>query len=156
VTVFCWLHQSTGYATDFTALGVEVEPFQREKFSPSNAIRYAVEHCFERSQASPYRPSDNSESFGGMILTGEDKNLSHCHFVLTNLTWADLGSKPASSVRGRHPNRLLHSTAITHSKLQPKRQVCLVIYIYMYSYLYAYVKEFGRCFYSLVGVSTLW
>ena len=36
-----------------------------------------------------------------MILTGEDKNLPHCHFVLTNPTWDDLGSNPASLVRGR-------------------------------------------------------
>jgi len=72
MTFSSWLHQATGYATDFTALSVEVEPFQCEKFSPSNAIRYPEEHCFEDSQASPYRPSDNSESFGGMIMTGED------------------------------------------------------------------------------------
>jgi len=72
MTFSSWRYQATGYATDFTALGVEVEPFQCEKISPSNAIRYPEEQCFEDSQASPYLPSDNSESFGGMILTGED------------------------------------------------------------------------------------
>jgi hypothetical protein len=76
-----------------------------------------------------------------MILTGEDKNLSHVHSVLTNLTWYDLGLNPASSVRGRQLTAC-STVRPSHSSLS-----YWLVYVCVYGYLLASVKR-------LLGVST--
>jgi hypothetical protein len=46
------------------------------------------------------------------IRKGFEKDLSQCHFGLTNPTWTDLGTKPGLGVNKPATNRLSYGTVI--------------------------------------------